>query len=85
MDSYTIEAEITIEDINSNSHIQELMKYTPGYKEGYVRIHPSGFVFIKETVQYLDRIRNFEVKDDDIWICTFPKCGTTWTLSLIHI
>ena len=25
-----------------------------------------------------DEIYNFPLKKDDIWIVTFPKCGTTW-------
>ena len=29
--------------------------------------------------KYAERIYNMEVYDDDIWIVTFPKCGTTWT------
>ena len=31
------------------------------------------------STQVAARIRHFEVKEDDIWIATFPKCGTTWT------
>lgn len=83
MAEYPIEEKFDIEDITANCYIQDLMKHLSGYKEGFVRIQPSGFVFIKETVQFLDRIRKFEVKDDDIWICTFPKCGTTWTQEMV--
>jgi len=30
-------------------------------------------------VQISGKIRDFSVREDDIWISTFPKCGTTWT------
>lgn len=28
---------------------------------------------------YLERIKNMEIFEDDVWVVTFPKCGTTWT------
>uniref|UniRef100_A0A8D8JXN2 Sulfotransferase family cytosolic 1B member 1 n=1 Tax=Culex pipiens TaxID=7175 RepID=A0A8D8JXN2_CULPI len=36
-------------------------------------------------VDYADRIRNFQVYEDDVWIVTFPKCGTTWTQEMVWL
>jgi len=30
-----------------------------------------------------ERVYNFPVKEDDIWIVTFPKVGTTWTQEMV--
>lgn len=40
-----------------------------------VRLRPSGLMVPKEFPNYLDRIRNFQVRSDDIWVISFPKCG----------
>lgn len=29
--------------------------------------------------QFIGRIRNIDVYEDDTWVITYPKCGTTWT------
>ena len=33
--------------------------------------------------QDLERIKNMEIFEDDIWVVTYPKCGTTWTQEMI--
>lgn len=30
-----------------------------------------------------ERILNYQVRSDDIWLSTFPKAGTTWTFNII--
>ncbi|XP_061394226.1 sulfotransferase 1B1-like [Musca vetustissima] len=41
-----------------------------------------------EDEDYLNKMLHFEVKEDDVYVVTFPKCGTTWiqeaTWVLVH-
>jgi ssDNA-binding Zn-finger/Zn-ribbon topoisomerase 1 len=29
---------------------------------------------------FAERVKKMEVYEDDVWVVTFPKCGTTWTV-----
>ena len=49
---------------------------------GFVRLQPYGAVFPRVFVRDQRRLKEFEVRADDVWIGSFPKCGT---LSLILI
>lgn len=33
----------------------------------------------------LDRIKNLKVYEDDVWLVSPPKCGTTWVQEMIFI
>lgn len=46
---------------------------------------PKPCVLPEKFQAFADRIRNFEVYDDDVWIITFPKCGTTWTQEMVWL
>ncbi|KAF2890178.1 hypothetical protein ILUMI_15995 [Ignelater luminosus] len=34
-------------------------------------------------LNYAERIKNFEVKNDDVWVVSYPKTGTTWTQEMV--
>ena len=45
--------------------------------------YDNGVVMPKRFVEVSEKLYNFELRDDDIWIVTFPKSGTTWTQEMV--
>lgn len=35
----------------------------------------NGYVLHDEFASTMDSILNMDIKDDDIWVCSFPKAG----------
>ena len=58
--------------------IVNLVKISSKDDETKFCVMPRKFVY-----QDLERIKNMEIFEDDIWVVTYPKCGTTWTQEMI--
>ncbi|KAG6794945.1 hypothetical protein HZU73_09395 [Apis mellifera caucasica] len=56
-------------------------KFTTEFRKEYTTV--QGICLPKKYEDFAQIIENFEIRDDDVWICSFPKTGTTWTQEMI--
>ena len=56
---------------------QEALKIKRSTATAWVRSEPGNVWMKKGFEQRAEEIYNLEVRPDDIWIITYPKCGTT--------
>ena len=72
-----------IEELNEeeNALLKKHLQ-TPPFDDN-IRYPHGSVVMPRSFLDLEERIRNFEVREDDIWIVTFPKSGTTWSQELI--
>jgi hypothetical protein len=45
------------------------------HDDGIIKIWPSGCAMFAEYRNHADRVRRLAVREDDVWILTYPKSG----------
>ena len=79
---YELSEGVTIEDIDSPV-MKAFEREQKAFPCGFGRFQPYNVVFPK-CYGYVEKtLKNFEVYPDDVWISSFPKCGTTWTQEMV--
>jgi len=73
---------VLIEEIKSEA-LKIFEANQGGYKDGFVRFLPSGQVLPRCFTKFEKQISAVKVREDDVWISSFPKCGTTWTQEMV--
>ena len=54
-----------------------------GFESTNIKVIPGNWV-LPGAID-LKAIKSFPIYEDDIWIVTFPKCGTTWMQELVWL
>ncbi|KAK9718420.1 Sulfotransferase domain [Popillia japonica] len=63
---------------------QDALKFEPTVlRRGIAEF--KGFIMPNCFEDYMEEIEDMEVRDDDIWVTSFPKSGTTWTQEMVYM
>ena len=54
-------------------------------RKSFIRIKPGNIILPAAFEKVKDSIKNWHVREDDIYVLTFPKSGTTWTQELVWL
>lgn len=53
--------------------------------DGLIQVGPEKYIISPAYENWAEQIYNFEARQDDVWICTLPRTGTTWTQEMIWL
>ena len=56
--------------------------YPESTNKDFVRYN-NGILMTRQFVPVAEQLYNFELREDDIWVVTFPKSGTTWAQEMV--
>ncbi|KAK3893304.1 hypothetical protein Pcinc_002860 [Petrolisthes cinctipes] len=54
-----------------------------GYTEGLVRLTPGRWLFSSTFIQHANKYYNFKMREKDVLLMTYTKCGTTWLQEVV--
>ncbi len=72
---YDLSDGVTAEELDE-AVVGEFKKSQSAFSKGFVRLQPYNQVMPRVYAGFERRIREMEARPDDVWVASFPKCGT---------
>ncbi|XP_050392736.1 sulfotransferase 1B1 [Patella vulgata] len=44
-----------------------------------------GYIYDEYIVDHVDKIHHFQIREDDVWVLSYPKAGTTWMEEIVYL
>ncbi|XP_066581898.1 luciferin sulfotransferase [Prorops nasuta] len=54
-----------------------------GVKSSFLRVNPGLCLLPPQYVFYAKRIRDMQIRDDDVWMVSFPRTGSHWAQEMV--
>ena len=65
---------VTAEEISSEAH-EKFCGSLHSFKSGFVRLQPYNQIMPRAFLPFEKEIKELDVRPDDVWVSSFPKCG----------
>ncbi|KAF2892273.1 hypothetical protein ILUMI_13901 [Ignelater luminosus] len=78
---------VSIKDIGNDTKLDQILKreFTNPLRTGYVEVGEDKVCLPIYYKNYEERIRKFEVRDDDVFLFGLAKTGTTWCHEMLWL
>ena len=78
---------ISVQPLSETEHkrLSSVFEAVQKCEQSYVRTNPGNVVLPAEYENFKDRLKNWEIREDDVYVCAFPKNGSTWTQELVWL
>ena len=76
---------VNVELLDENESYIKFHQKQHGYKRGFVRLMPYNQIMPKDYIKHAKRIHDFQIRDNDVWISSFPKCGKNHFTHILFI
>jgi len=68
--------EFKVEDLGTEGTVADKSNETNGFTtHGLIRVTPSNCVLPKSFTDFIPKVKNFPVRNDDVFLISNPKCG----------
>jgi len=80
-------ANLKIKEIPKNTEVNRILhdEMTDEFQEHLVLFGEDDTCLPIHYKKFSESIDNFEVRNSDVWVCSFPKTGTTWTQEMVWL